>query len=87
MPPPVWSGWGMLCSCGSPRDTSDPFLLTPNPMLPSQAGRYLLKADPRQETESHSLSWRSYASSKNATACNLRACRTCGVLYACPEGA
>ena len=77
-----WSGWSTQCACGVPRTPEDPFLLTPNPMLPSRAGGYLLKTEPRQEQEY--VGWRNYASSKNATPCNVRACRSCGALYACP---
>ncbi len=78
-----WSGWSTHCACSAQRSPDDPFLLTPNPMLPSRAGAYLLKATPHQEQE-RSAGWRQYASSKNATPCNVRACRTCGALYACP---
>ncbi len=71
------------CACGVPRSADDLFLLTPNPMLPSRAGAYLLKAEPRQEQE-RMASWRNVATNKNATPCNVRACRSCGALYACP---
>jgi len=81
----AWSGWSADCACGVRHSPEDPFLLTPNPMLPSRAGAYLLKATPRQEQE-RTAGWRNVASSKNATPCHVRACRVCGALYAAPEG-
>ncbi|HEY2405575.1 MAG TPA: hypothetical protein VGI10_06220 [Polyangiaceae bacterium] len=81
----AWSGWSMLCGCGAQRSKLDPFLLVPNPMLPSRAGSFLLKATPHQETEQSSTFAMPHASRKNASPCHVRACSRCGALYASPE--
>ncbi len=74
------------CACGAFRSKSDPFVLTPNPMLPSRAGSYLLKATRHQETEQSTPMAFPHASDKNATRCTVRACRRCYALYASPDG-
>jgi len=79
----AWFDGAVPCGCGAKRSPEDHFLLTPNPMSPSRAGSYLLKATPKQDLEF--ANGRRYASSKNATHCHVRACRTCGTLYAAPE--
>jgi hypothetical protein len=60
-------------------------LLVPNPMLPSQAGAFLLRDEPRQATEQNPRTFTQWASNKHAAGCHVRACHQCGALYACPK--
>lgn len=70
----VWAGWSVICCCGAKRDPVDPFFLVPNPMLPTQAGRFQLSNQLRWNKREH-----------EQQVCNVRACRCCGAIYACPE--
>jgi hypothetical protein len=82
-----WAGWTTRCACGAARSKeNDPFFLVPNPATPSLAGAFLLRTGtPWQATDQNPHTFKTWASSRLAAECNVRACFQCGALYACPR--